>query len=323
MPHGRRRHLQLDIGRKGTTMKIGWIGLGNMGLPMAANLHSAGFELVGFDLSSAARDDAAAHGIPTTDSPVDVAADADVLITMLPKGDHVRAALLDSGALAVAAPAALVIDSSTIATAQAVDIAAAVAATGRRFLDAPVSGGTAGAANATLTFMVGGAEADLDEARPLLQAMGTRVFHAGDLGAGQSAKMLNNMMLAANMQSTCEAAALAQRLGIAPKTVIDIAGVSTGDSWALRSYYPVGGAVESAPSSRDFTGGFAVTLMRKDLGLALDAAASHGIDASATAEVARRLDLLADNGFGVLDFSALIRLVDGTIEIERAREGVR
>ncbi len=126
-------------------MKIGWIGLGNMGLPMAANLHRRGFELVGFDLSSAARDDAAAHGIPSTDSPVDVAADADVLITMLPKGDHVRAALLDSGALAVTAPAALVIDSSTIATAQAVDIAAAVAATGRRFLDAPVSGGTAGA----------------------------------------------------------------------------------------------------------------------------------------------------------------------------------
>ncbi|CAM2955948.1 3-hydroxyisobutyrate dehydrogenase [Prescottella defluvii] len=305
-------------------MKIGWIGLGNMGLPMAANLHSAGYELVGFDLSSDAREAAATQGIPTTDSPVTVGADADVLITMLPKGDHVRAALLDSGALAVSAPTALVIDSSTIATTQAVDIAGAVIATGRRFLDAPVSGGTAGAANATLTFMVGGAEADLDEARPLLQSMGARIFHAGDLGAGQSAKMLNNMMLAANMQSTCEAAALAQRLGIAPKTVIEIAGVSTGDSWALRNYYPVGGAVESAPSSRDFAGGFAVTLMRKDLGLALDAAAAHGVDAAATAEVARRLDVLADNGFGGLDFSALVRLVDGTVGATgSAPEGVR
>ncbi len=242
---------------------------------------------------------------------------------MLPKGDHVRAALLDSGALAVTAPAALVIDSSTIATAQAVDIAAAVAATGRRFLDAPVSGGTAGAANATLTFMVGGAEADLDEARPLLQAMGTRVFHAGDLGAGQSAKMLNNMMLAANMQSTCEAAALAQRLGIPPKTVIEIAGVSTGDSWALRSYYPVGGAVESAPSSRDFTGGFAVTLMQGSRprarrgGLARDRRLGNR-GGRPTTGPARRQTV-----FGGLDFSALIRLVDGTIEIERAREGVR
>lgn len=293
-------------------MKIGWIGLGNMGLPMATNLHSAGYELVGFDLSADARAAAAAHGLPTADSAVTVATDADILITMLPKGDHVRAALLDSGALAVSAAGALVIDSSTIATDQAVDIAAAVTATGRRFLDAPVSGGTTGAGNATLTFMVGGAEADLDAARPLLQSMGSRIFHAGDLGAGQSAKMLNNMMLAANMQSTCEAAVLAQRLGIAPKTVIEISGVSTGDSWALRNYYPVGGAVESAPSSRDFVGGFAVALMRKDLGLALDAAAAHGVDAAATAEVARRLDLLADRGLSGLDFSALIRLVDGT-----------
>lgn len=305
-------------------MKIGWIGLGNMGLPMAANLHSAGYELVGFDLSPDARAAAKALGVPIADSSASAADGADVLITMLPKGDHVRAALLDSRALSATTPGALVIDSSTISTIEARDLAAAVSATGRRFLDAPVSGGTAGAQNATLTFMVGGGEADLDDARPLLEAMGARIFHAGDLGAGQSAKMLNNMMLAMNMQSTCEAAVLAQRLGIAPKTVIEIAGVSTGDSWALRNYYPVGGAVESAPSSREFTGGFAVTLMRKDLGLALAAADAHGVDAPATAEVARRLELLADRGFGGLDFSALIHLIDGTADAAApAPEGVR
>ncbi|WP_137722813.1 3-hydroxyisobutyrate dehydrogenase [Prescottella subtropica] len=308
---------QLGTGRKGTSMKVGWIGLGNMGLPMAANLHSAGrtagFTVVGFDLSPDAREAASAQGVPTAESVADAATGADVLFTMLPKGEHVRSVLLDAGALAVAAPGALVVDCSTIGTADAVALSTAVTGAGRRFLDAPVSGGTAGAQNATLTFMVGGADADLGAVCPLLDAMGARIFHAGDTGAGQSAKMLNNMMLAMNMQSTCEAAVLAERLGVAPKTVIDIAGVSTGDSWALRQYYPVGGAVESAPSSRDFTGGFAVTLMRKDLGLALDAATAHGVDAAATAEVARRLDVLADSGFGGLDFSALIRLVDGTV----------
>ncbi|WP_305093334.1 3-hydroxyisobutyrate dehydrogenase [Prescottella sp. R16] len=308
---------QLGTGRKGTSMKIGWIGLGNMGLPMAANLHSAGrgadFEVTAFDLSPDTRRAAAAQGVPTAESTVEAATGADVLITMLPKGEHVRTALLESGALAATAPGAVVVDCSTIGTADAVALSTVVTGSGRRFLDAPVSGGTAGAQNGTLTFMVGGTDVDLDAVRPLLDAMGERIFHAGETGAGQSAKMLNNMMLAMNMQSTCEAAVLAERLGVSAKTVIDIAGVSTGDSWALRRYYPIGGAVESAPSSRDFAGGFAVTLMRKDLGLALDAAAAHGVDAAATTEVARRLDVLADNGFGLLDFSALVRLVDGTV----------
>ncbi|MFC7449036.1 3-hydroxyisobutyrate dehydrogenase [Rhodococcus daqingensis] len=300
-------------------MKVCWIGLGNMGLPMAGHLRDAGHDIVGFDLSPGARSAASAAGVPTADS-VETAADgADVVCTMLPKGEHVRAALLDSGVLDISNPEALVIDCSTISATDARDIGSAVAATGRRFLDAPVSGGTTGAQNGTLTFMVGGARADLEAARPLLEAMGARLFHAGELGAGQSAKMVNNMMLAMNMQSTCEAAVLAQRLGIDPQTVIDIAGVSTGDSWALRNYYPVAGAVDAAPSSRDFAGGFAVTLMRKDLGLALDAAAVHGIDATATAEVARRLERLIDEGRGSLDFSALIQLVDGTVGAGGAR----
>lgn len=294
-------------------MRVCWIGLGNMGLPMATHLSGAGHRVTGFDLTSEARDAAAAAGIGVGASAADAAAGAEVLLTMLPRGEHVRSALLDAGALDAAAPGALVIDCSTVAAADALDLAAAVTATGRRFLDAPVSGGTGGARNATLTFMVGGAVADLTDARPLLECMGARLFHAGSVGAGQSAKMVNNMMLAMNMQSTCEAAVLAQRLGISPDTVVEIAGVSTGDSWALRNYYPVGGAVETAPSSRDFAGGFAVTLMRKDLGLALDAAALHGVDATTTAEVARRLDHLVDAGRGGLDFSALIQLVDGTV----------
>lgn len=293
-------------------MKICWIGLGNMGLPMATHLHSAGHDVVGVDLSADAREAAGAAGLRTTDSAATAADGADVVVTMLPKGAHVRAVLLESGTLTAAGDHALVLDCSTISGAEAREIGAAVAATGRRFLDAPVSGGTAGAQNATLTFMVGGASADLDAARPLLELMGARIFHAGDAGAGQSAKMVNNMMLAMNMQSTCEAAVLAERLGITPQTVIDIAGVSTGDSWALRNYYPVAGPVAAAPSSRDFTGGFSVALMRKDLGLALDAAAEHGVDTAATAEVARRLENLIADGRGSLDFSSLIHLVDGT-----------
>ncbi len=291
-------------------MTVCWIGLGNMGLPMATHLHEAGHDVIGFDLSPRACAAAANAGIPVAGSVQEAAVGANVLVTMLPKGEHVRAALFDSAALVTSARGALVIDCSTIAANDARAIAVEVAAMGRRFLDAPVSGGTAGAQAATLTFMVGGSVSDLAEAQPILTAMGSRIFRAGENGAGQSAKMVNNMMLAMNMQSTCEAAVLAQRLGIAAETVIEIAGVSTGDSWVLHNYYPVGGVVGKAPSSREFTGGFAATLMRKDLGLALDAAAEHGVDVTATAQVAERLDRLIADGHGGLDFSAIVRLVD-------------
>ena len=231
-------------------MKICWIGLGNMGFPMAAHLHNSRYDVSGFDVSPQARVAAADAGVPVAESVREAANGAEVLVTMLPRGEHVRAALSDSVALAAAERDALVIDCSTIGAADARDIGTMVAATGRRFLDAPVSGGTFGAQNAALTFMVGGTAADVVAARPLFDAMGSRVFHAGEVGAGQSAKLVNNMMLAVNMQSTCEAAVLAQRLGIAPETVIEIVGVSTGDSWALRNYYPIPGVVEVAPSDR-------------------------------------------------------------------------
>lgn len=281
-----------------------------MGLPMAAHLHNAGFDVLAFDLAPQARAAAIEVGIPVATSVQEATAGAAIVFTMLPKGAHVRAALLDSGALALTAPDALVIDCSTTAADDATAFADAAAALGRRFLDAPVSGGTAGAQKGTLTFMVGGAEGDLEQARPVLDAMGARIFHAGATGAGQSAKMVNNLMLAVNMQGACEAAVLAERLGIDPRTVIEIASASTGDSWVLRHYYPNGGAVPTAPSSRGFAGGFAATLMRKDLGLALDAAAEHGVGVLATSAVAQQLDQLIEGGRGGLDFSAIITLVD-------------
>lgn len=295
-------------------MRICWIGLGNMGLPMATHLHEAGFEVIGFDLSPEARAAAAGRGVAVTDTVHEAASGADVLFTMLPKGDHVRAALFESSTVAATTPGALIVDCSTIASTDAHDIAGRVVGLGRRFLDAPVSGGTAGAQAATLTFMIGGAESDVADARPLLDAMGSRSFHTGGVGTGQAAKMINNMMLAVNMKGTCEAAVLARRLGIAPETVIEISQVSTGDSWTLRNYYPIADAVEHAPSSRGFAGGFAATLMRKDLGLALDAAAEHGVDAAATREVARTLDQLIADGQGDLDFSSMVRLVDATAD---------
>ncbi|MGB3699202.1 MAG: 3-hydroxyisobutyrate dehydrogenase [Gordonia sp. (in: high G+C Gram-positive bacteria)] len=288
-------------------MRVGWIGLGAMGGPMAGNLAAAGHDVLAYDLSARALSESP---VPVADSAAAAAADADVLVTMLPKGEHVRSALVESGALAALSPQALVIDSSTIAVADAEDLAALVTETGRRFIDAPVSGGVAGAQAGTLTFMVGGADADLDLARGLLDAMGSRTFHVGATGSGQAAKMLNNLMLAVNMASTCEAASLGARLGVDPATLVEIAAVSTGDSWALRNYYPVGGVVPSAPSNRDFRDGFAATLMRKDLGLALDAAETVGLDLPATAHVAQRMDAMITDGDGGMDFSAMIRLFD-------------
>ncbi len=287
-------------------MRIGWIGLGHMGAPMARNLHAAGFDVIGFDLSESARDDA---GIPVAASAVDAARDADVLVTMLPAGAHVRAVLAESGALEASRPGSLVVDSSTIAVADTRAASDIVAAAGRTFVDAPVSGGTAGARNATLTFMVGGADDAVAAAGPLFGAMGARTFHAGPVGAGQSVKLLNNLMLAVNMQSTCEAAVLAGTLGVDPAALVEIAATCTGDSWVLRNYYPVDGVVESAPSSRGFRDGFAAQLMHKDLGLALDAADEAGLELPAVRLVRSRLDELMAGGDGGLDFSAVVGLL--------------
>ncbi|GAA4260876.1 3-hydroxyisobutyrate dehydrogenase [Dietzia aurantiaca] len=296
--------------------RIGWIGLGNMGAPMARNAAAAGFDLTAYDLSPDARSSA---DVPTVDSPVEALRDADIVVTMLPKGEHVRAALVDSGALNSAQPGALVIDCSTIAVDDATALAEAVTAQGRRYVDAPVSGGTAGAEAGTLTFMVGGEAAEFETAQPLLEAMGSRSFHVGAAGAGQAIKMINNMMLATNLQGLAEAAVLADRLGVDHSTLIDVASVSSGDSWVLRNYYPIAGPVPSAPSARDFHGGFSVALMAKDLGLALASAEALEVDAAAAREVSRRLQKITDEGDVSLDFSSIVNLLEPGTTSDSAR----
>lgn len=287
--------------------RIGWIGLGNMGAPMAKNAAAAGYDVTAYDLSPDARD---ASAVRTVSSPEEALQGADIVVTMLPKGDHVRAALIDSGALEGTQPGALVIDCSTIAIDDVTTLASAVAEAGRKYIDAPVSGGTAGAEAGTLTFMVGGSAAEFETAKPLLEAMGSRLFHVGPAGAGQAIKMINNMMLATNLQGLAEAAVLADRLGVDHTTLIDVASVSSGDSWVLRNYYPIAGPVPSAPSSRDFRGGFAVSLMAKDLGLALASAESLDVDTAAAREVSRRLQKVTEEGDASLDFSSIVKLLE-------------
>lgn len=286
--------------------KIGWIGLGNMGAPMAKNVAAAGFDVAAFDLSPDARSGA---DVATVDAPEKALQDADVVVTMLPRGEHVRAALIDSGALPLAKPDALIIDSSTISVADVSSLSQAVSEQGRKYVDAPVSGGTAGAQAGTLTFMVGGVSSSVETARPILNAMGSRIFHVGDVGAGQAIKMINNMMLATNFQGVAEAAVLADRLGINHSALIEVASASSGDSWALRNYYPIAGPIPSAPSNREFKGGFSVALMAKDLGLALTAAEAMDLDASAAEEVSRRLRTVMDKGDAALDFSSIVNLI--------------
>lgn len=285
--------------------RIGFVGLGNMGGPMARNLIAAGHALRGFDLSAAAI--AAIPGLAPAADAAATAHDADFVITMLPAGPHVRAAWLGEGGIAAAAPAgAVLIDCSTIDVATARALAEG---SGRATLDAPVSGGVMGAAAATLTFMVGGPAAAFATAEPILAAMGRTVLHCGAAGAGQAAKCCNNMMLAANMIVTAEAFVLAERLGLDAQALFDVAACSSGQSWALTSYCPVAGPVPASPANRDYRPGFAAALMLKDLGLAVGAAEAAG---AATPLGAAALDLyrrFVEAGGGDTDFSGIIRML--------------
>lgn len=295
-------------------MKIAWIGLGNMGTPMAANVARAGHEVVGVDLSEPARTRATELGIATTDSAARAVADADVVFTMLPAGRFVRSALLDpGGVLDHLRPGAVVVDSSTIDIATARDLHQQVPARGFRFLDAPVSGGVFGAEAGTLTFMVGGSAEDLALVAGVIDAMAGRVFHAGGPGSGQAAKLANNLMLAINTAGLAEGAVLAQRLGLDARTFYDIATVSSGDSWPLRNWYPVPGVVETAAVNRDFDGGFAVSLMSKDLGLALDAGRDTATALPLAEQVLGQLATLVDLGWGGKDTASLVKLVDESL----------
>jgi 3-hydroxyisobutyrate dehydrogenase len=256
--------------------RIGFIGLGNMGSPMAANLLKAGHRVVGFDLNESALQTLVSAGGEAVSSAAEAARGADVVLTMLPSGQHVRDVYLHQGGLIEAIGSAgenpLLIDCSTIDVDSARTVEAAASKHGLEMLDAPVSGGTTGAAAATLTFMVGGSASGFARGMPILQAMGRNIVHAGGPGAGQAAKICNNLMLAINMIGVSEAFILARRLGLDWDKLFAITSTSSGQSWALTSYCPAPGCVPAAPSNRDYAPGFAIALMVKDVGLSQEAA---------------------------------------------------
>jgi len=290
--------------------QIAFIGLGNMGGPMAANLVKAGHALRVFDLVPAALEAAQAAGAIASTSAADTLEGADVVISMLPASRHVEGLYLDDDGILARIPAgALVIDCSTIAPASARKVAEAAAARGLQMLDAPVSGGTAGAAAGTLTFIVGGGADALERARPVLQAMGKNIFHVGDSGAGQVAKLCNNMALGVIMAVTGEAISLGVAHGLDPRVLSQMMAVSTGRSWATEICNPWPGVLENAPASRGYSGGFGNDLMLKDLGMAVEAAMSAGASIP-LGELARNLYAMNSRaGNGKLDFSSVVKLV--------------
>ncbi|MDR6866816.1 3-hydroxyisobutyrate dehydrogenase [Microbacterium resistens] len=259
-------------------MRIAFLGLGHMGLPMAQNLTRAGHEVIGFDVVPAAVEAARAAGIEVAPSGVAAAADADVVLTMFPSGRHVIDAYRD-GLLAAARSDTLFIDSSTIAVDEARTAHGLALAAGHRNIDAPVSGGVVGAENGTLAFMVGGSDADFATALPILETMGKRIVHCGGPGLGQAAKVCNNMILAISQIAVAEAFVLGERLGLEHQALYDVASNASGQCWALTTNCPVPGPVPTSPANRDYRPGFAGALMAKDLGLALQAIDGTGTDA--------------------------------------------
>jgi 3-hydroxyisobutyrate dehydrogenase len=291
-------------------MNIAFIGLGNMGAPMALNLVKAGFRLRVFDLVPAAIQTLREAGAESAKSAAEAAAGADVVISMLPASAHVRNLYLGEGKLLDAVKAgALLIDSSTIAPDVSREVAAAASKKGFAMIDAPVSGGTAGAAAGTLTFIVGGESAALERARPLLEKMGRNIFHAGASGAGQTAKLCNNMLLGIQMIGTAEAINLGVACGLDPKVLSDIMAKSSGRNWTLEVYNPWPGVMENVPASRGYSGGFGSELMLKDLGLAQEAALSSK-SAIPLGALARQLyQIHSAAGHGPLDFSSIASLL--------------
>ena len=259
-------------------MRIAFLGLGHMGLPMAHNLIAAGHEVTGFDVVPQARDAAASAGVPIADSGTDAAASAEVVITMFPAGAHVLSAYRE-GLLEAAPAGTLFIESSTIAVADAQEAHALAVAAGHRQVDAPVSGGVVGAENATLAFMVGGSDDDFAAAQPILQHMGKRIVHCGGPGLGQAAKVCNNMILGVSQIVVGEAFVLAERLGLSHEALYEVASNASGQCWALSTNCPVPGPVPTSPANRDYQPGFAGALMAKDLGLALEAIEQTGTEA--------------------------------------------
>jgi 3-hydroxyisobutyrate dehydrogenase len=288
---------------------IAFIGLGNMGGPMAANLVKAGHRVVGFDLVEKLRNEAAAAGVAIAASAREAVVGAEIVLTMLPAGRHVIAAWSDI--LPAAKSGTLFIDSSTIDVDSARRAHQAALAAGMACLDAPVSGGVGGASAGTLTFMAGGEEAAFAAGKPILEAMGKRIVHCGGAGAGQAAKICNNMILGATMIATCEAFVLAEKLGLSAQALYDVASTSSGQSWSLTSYCPVPGPVPNSPANKDYKPGFAAALMLKDLRLAQEAALSAGASTPIGAQAAQLYALFAASGHAGDDFSGIVNFLRG------------
>jgi 3-hydroxyisobutyrate dehydrogenase len=292
--------------------RIGFIGLGNMGGPMARNLLKAGHRVKAFDLQPALTAKAVEAGALAASSPAEAAREVEAVVTMLPAGQHVRTVYLGEGrVLESAAPGTLLIDSSTIDVETARAVGAAAAAVGRPMVDAPVSGGTVGAEAATLTFMVGGPEAAFAAARPILEAMGKTIVHAGETGNGQAAKICNNMILGISMIAVGEAFILAEKLGLDHQKLFDISSKSSGQCWSLTSSCPVPGPVPSSPANRDYRPGFTAEMMLKDLRLSQEAAAKAGAVTPLGEAATTLYQRYAETGNGGSDFSGIIRMLRG------------
>ena len=291
--------------------KIAFIGLGHMGGGMAPNLAKAGHEVRAFDLVPEAVQHAVEGGCTPAASAAEAVRDADVVITMLPAAKHVRAVFHEDVA-PNAKPGALLIDCSTIDVQSARDVGEEMKAKGFDFVDAPVSGGIAAAAAGTLALMVGGTDEQFDRAKPYLEPMAKAVIHAGELGAGQAAKICNNMILGATMADTVEGFTLAKKLGLNLQTFFDISSKASGQSWSMTSYCPVPGVGPETPADRDYEGGFAAALMLKDLKLAEEAANQVGAYTPMGAKAEELYQRFVDAGNGNKDFSGLIQMIENT-----------
>jgi 3-hydroxyisobutyrate dehydrogenase len=286
---------------------IAFIGLGNMGGPMAANLVKAGQTVSGFDLVEASRDAAMAAGVVIASTAIEAVKGADVIVTMLPAGKHVLAVW--SEILLHAAKGALFIDCSTIDVESSVQAHALAANHDVASIDAPVSGGTGGAKGATLTFMAGGEAAAFEAAKPVLALMGKKIVHCGGAGAGQAAKICNNMILGISMIGVCEAFTLAEKLGLSHQALFDVASTSSGQCWSLTTYCPVPGPVPTSPANNGYKPGFAAALMLKDLRLSQEAAKAAGAATPLGAHAAEIYTAFEAAGVGVADFSGIINFL--------------
>ena len=290
--------------------KIAFIGLGNMGGPMAANLVKAQHQVFAFDLSATAVDAAVDKGAKKAASAAEAVKGAEVVVTMLVAGKHVRE-VYEKDVLPNAGKSALLIDCSTIDVESARHVGALAEKAGLEMIDAPVSGGVGGATAGTLTFMVGGSPSAFAKAKPILEKMGKNIVHAGATGNGQAAKICNNMILGVSMIAVCEGFMLAKRLGLDAQKLFDVASTSSGQCWSLTNYCPVPGPVPTSPANRDYQAGFTAAMMLKDLMLAQQAAQAANATTPLGAEAAQLFSLFVNGGQGAKDFSGIIRMLDG------------